>query len=363
MADFGIHRYRLRNPQLRRGYLDHFHLEGDSLTTSADSVSAELILPALDSAIAGCEWGRISLRCKLSSESILTIRAFASDENVVRRGDDVVSIDELLLDSAVPREEKEKLFTLFDGVAFSGVQDALLYGQAGRYLWLWFEILGEETSVLEDIRVYVPGDNFLRTFPQVFQTDNDFFRRYLSVFSTMYQEFQEEIDALPALLDLDTAPDEMLPVFASWMGLETDDTVITPQELRELLRFAPDLMARKGTKWAVERLVKQFVDGEVYIVERNLLVDDQLRGTEMYGSTPFDFTVMIGKAVDEKLRLKLKFLIDQFKPVRSNCCIVFLEEGGGLDGFTYLDINGQVHENVPGSLDDGKALTGIAYLE
>ena len=363
MAEFGIRKYQLRHPQLRRGLLENFILEGDRLTTGTDAVSADLILPALDSAVPGCEWGRISLRCALGSESILTICVLASDETMVRRGDEIISMDEILLDPSVPREEKARLFSLAGGTTFSGVQDALLYGQTGRYLWLWFEILGEEESVLENIRIYVPGDNFLKTFPQVYQTDEDFLKRYLSVFSTMYQELQEEIDSLPELLDLDTAPAELLPVFASWLGIETDETLIGHQELRAILKVAPEWLSRKGTKWAVEQIVKLFVDGEVFVVERNLLMDDQCRGMELYGSTPYDFTVMIGCAVDQKLRLKLKFLIDQFKPIRSNYRIVFLEESGGLDDFTYLDINGQIHQNVPGSLDDGKALTGMTYLE
>ena len=66
---------------------------------------------------------------------------------------------------------------------------------------------------------------------------------------------------------------------------------------------------------------------------------------------------------DEKLRARLQFLVDQFRPVRSRCRIVFLEECGGLDAFTYLDINGSVLQNTPGSLDDRKALTGMIYLE
>ena len=72
---------------------------------------------------------------------------------------------------------------------------------------------------------------------------------------------------------------------------------------------------------------------------------------------------MVGRKMDEKLRLRLKFLIDQFRPARSRCRIVFLEECGGLDAFTYLDINGTVLQNAPGSLDDGKALTGMTYLQ
>ena len=216
---------------------------------------------------------------------------------------------------------------------------------------------------MENLRVYVPGDNFFRTLPQVYQSDNEFLQRYLSIFSTMFQEFQEKLDALPELLDVDTAPKELLPVFASWLGLETDEMLFTPDELRQLVKAAPRLMERKGTKWAVETVIKLFVPEEVYIVEYNLLSADERHSKNLYGETPYDFTVMVGRKMEEKLRLRLQFLIDQFKPIRSRYRIVFLNDCGGLDAFTYLDVNGTVLQNTPGNLDDGKALTGMTYLE
>lgn len=363
MADYGIRKYRLNGALLRRSLLEGFSLtENGALRTEGIGVHS-VFLPGLDSAQPDCEWGRLSLRCKLGAESMLTVRAFASNQDAVIRSNEVVRIDEFLLDPAVSRREKERLFTLADGMERSGVRDVLLTGQTGRWLWLWLEVSGAEEGTLEDLRVYVPGDNFFRTFPQVYQTDNDFLQRYLSIFSTMYQEFQEEIDALPELLDVDTAPEALLPMFARWLGLETDEALFSPEELRRLLKTAPELMARKGTKWAVEKVVKLFVEEPVYIVERNLLLSDKRHSEDLYGTTPYDFTVMVGRKMDEKLRLRLKFLIDQFRPARSRCHIVFLEECGGLDAFTYLDINGTVLQNAPGSLDDGKALTGMTFLQ
>ena len=316
MADYGIRRYRLGRARLSRALLQGFALEGDGLHTDGRTGGAEAFLPGLDSARADCPWGRLSLSCSLGPETMLTIRAFASDQNVVRRGDELVEIDHLLTDPQVPRREKERLFLLADGMEHSGAKDVLLTGQNGRWLWLWLEVTGEEPCTLEDMRVYVPGDHFFRTFPQVYQADNDFFQRYISVFSTMYQDLA-----------------------------------------------APELMARKGTRWAVEQVVKLFVEGPVYVVERNLLAPTREGREELYGTTPYDFTVMLSCRQDEKLRLRLKFLVDQFRPVRSRCRIVFLEECGGLDAFTYLDINGSVLQNMPGSLDDRKALTGMVYLE
>lgn len=364
MADYGIRKYRLSGVRLKRGLLEGFSVMGDALHAHSEPNGVcSVFLPGLDSAQRDCAWGRVSLRCQLGPESMLTIRAFAADQDSIIRGGETVRIDDFLLDPEVPRREKERLFTLAGGLERSGVQDVLLTGQNGRWLWLWLESAGEGGDVLEDLRVYVPGDHFFRTFPQVYQTDNEFLQRYLSIFSTMYQEFQEKIDALPELLDVDTAPEELLPVFASWLGLETDAMLFTSGELRSLLKAAPRLMENKGTRWAVETVVKLLVPEEVYIVERNLMQSDQRRSEDLYGKTPYDFTVMVGSRMDEKLRLRLQFLIDQFKPMRSRYQIVFLEECGGLDAFTYLDVNGTVLQNAAGTLDDGMALTGTTYLK
>ena len=363
MADYGIRRYRLGHARLSQALLQGFALEGDALRKDPSEAGASIFLPGLDSAAADCPWGRLSLSCSLGPETMLTVRAFASDQNVVRRGDELVKVDQLLTDPQVPLRDKERLFLLAGGIERSGVRDVLLTGQTGRWLWLWLEVTGEEECSLSDLRVYVPGDHFFRTFPQVYQTDSDFFQRYISIFSTMYQELQEDINDLPKLLDVDTAPEKLLPVFASWLGLETDETLFSPQDLRRLVKAAPELMARKGTRWAVEQVVGLFAQGPVYIVERNLLEGTPEGGEALYGSTPYDFTVMLSCRQDEKLRQRLEFLVDQFRPVRSKCRIVFLEECGGLDAFTYLDINGSVLQNTSGSLDDRKALTGMIYLE
>lgn len=363
MADYGIKCYRLGRAVLERALLQGFALEEDGALRTEGPGPHRAFLPGLFSGEAGSEWGRLTLRHTLGAESMLSVRAFASDQDRLARNGEPVWIDDLLLDADVPPEEKEALFMRGGGMERSGARDVLLRGQTGQRLWLWLEVSGPEGERLEDLRVYIPGDNFFHTLPQVYQTDNDFLQRYLSIFSTMYQELQEEIDDLPALLDADTAPERLLPMLAAWLGLEADETLFSPAELRRILKAAPELLARKGSRAAVEQAVGLLVDEPVYIVERNLLPRDQQGSEPLYGDTPYDFSVMIGCGVDEKLRLRLKFLIDQLKPVRSRCHIVFLKECGGLDAFTYLDVNSAVLQNGAGSLDDGKALTGMTYLQ
>ena len=364
MADYGIRKYRLGGPVLSGALIDGFTLDGDSLVTCGDAqMFHSAFLRGIDSAQPGCEWGRLSLKYNLGIESMLTVRVFASDQDSIIHNNRIVKINDFLLDGQIPRKDKERLFMAAGGAEYSGAADMLLSEQNGRWLWVWLEVTGEEPSILENIRVYVPGDHFFRTLPQVYQQNNDFLKRYLSIFSTIYHEMQEKIDSLPELLDVDIAPEELLPVFASWLGLETDPMLFGPDELRSLLKIAPKLMEYKGTKWAVETALKLFVSEDVYIVERNLLMADQRHSEDLYGKTHYDFTIMIARKMDEKLRLRLQFLIDQVKPMRSRYNIVFLEECGGLDAFTYLDLNGAVLQSEPGNLDFGNALAGMTYLE
>lgn len=360
MADGRIRRYMLGGI-LRRALLEGFSTEAEGRIRTGGGAVHRAILPGLDGAVPGCAWGRLSLSCRLEPESLLTVRAFASDRASAVLENGSVQIDAFLLDPSVPPEKKEQLFRLSGGMERSGAQDILLEEQSGRYLWLWLEVSGG--GVLENLRVYVPGDNFFPTLPRVYQTQGEFLRRYLSIFSTMYQEFQEEIDGVGRLFDVETAPPLLLPVFAGWLGLETDGALFSTDELREFLRAAPALLDGKGTRRALEMAVQLSVSAPVYLVEQNLLSPEQRGEARLYGGTPWDFTVLVLRPAEERLHRRLEFVIRQFKPVRSRCRTVFLADCRGLDAFSYLDINAAVPETGPGRLDSGAALTGMVCLQ
>lgn len=362
MSEYGVRRYRLGRSKWEKGLMQGFEVRGERLY-KPQSKTADLWLAALDSGQTDCEWGRLSFQQKLGDDSMITVRVFASNEKAAQYGGEIVPIDRLLKDPAIEPQAKERMFTLAGGMERSGVRDLLLSGQTGRFLWVWLEAAGEQDAELWDIKVYTPGDYFFHTFPQVYQENNDFFQRYLSVFSTMYQDFQEEIDRIPAMLDADTAPPELLKVFAGWMGLDLGETLFTEAQQRALLKITPQLMAHKGTPWALKQVVALFTDEPVYLVERNLLEQKGAGKETLYGETPYDFTLLLTCDPSSELRRRLRFLIDQLCPVRSVYRIVFLKEHSGLDTFTYLGLNSIVQAGGSGVLDDKKSLTGMIYLE
>ena len=359
-----IKKYVLGKNRLQRSCLDGFEIDasGSLVCTPSNTPTRHVFIRGLDGIIDDLLWGRLSFKATFEGDLLVTIRAVALNDNAFIRKGELTKTDDFLLDPGILPAIKEQFFSAAGGIEISGVQDALLYGLKGRYLYIWLEVGGVGKITLSDLTVYVPGDNFSSTFPEVYQAENSFFSRFLTVFSTQYNDFQDTIDHLDSFLDIDTAPASTLHHFASWLGLETEGMLSDVDKLRQLVKAAPGLFTYKGTKFAVEGIIKILISSPFYIIERNLLTQQQTLG-EIYGSTPFDFTILINCKADEQLRACLEFFINQFKPVRTQYRIVFLGENSGLDSYTYLDFNGSVLQCAPGLLDSGTALTGTTYLK
>lgn len=358
-----IQKYVFGSNRLRRSLLDGFELKEGGVISSVDEARRvrNIFIGGLDGVDAGTEWGRLSFKAKLEGDAVVSVRAMAFEDPFFMRKGELTKVDDFILDADVSPSIKEQFFGAAGCIEHSGAEDVLLYELKGRYLYLWFEVNGVCSIELSDITVFVPGENFFRTFPAVYRTEDSFFRRYLSIFSTMHNDFQETIDSLDSLLDPDTTSVPALRYFASWLGIETEGSLTDEASLRRLVKAAPELLALKGTKRAIEKVVGLFVTDPFYVVERNLLTAQQL-DCEMYGNTPYDFSILINCEPDESLRACLEFFINQFKPFRSCCRIVFFGSCNGLDGFTFLDFNGAVLQSAPGVLDTGTSLSGTTYL-
>lgn len=358
-----VKKFVLGNKRLVRSRCDGFAVDGSTLVLSDNDTGVHNIyLCGIDGAAEGLRWGHLSFRMVGGADCALTVRAFASDDDCFLRRGVVTKTDGFLMDASVSDIVKEQFFEAAGGIAVSGTRDVLLGRLRGRRLWLWIEVVGQGQLMLADLALYAPGDDFFRTFPEIYRQDEDFFYRYLSTFSTLYNELQEKIDHIDEYLDPDTAPVAALHRFSSWLGLETEGVVTDEKTLRRVVKTLPALFAVKGTKAAVEMAVSLFVSDPFYVVERNLMTSRQF-DSDMYGDTPWDFAVLINRASDDALRAVLDYFIAQVKPACASGKIIFFGSNSGLDFFTYLDFNGKVLENTPAKLDGSGALTGMSYLQ
>lgn len=359
--------YSIKKNRLQKARLEGMDLQEDgSLRLREEEEYHLMVLGALDSGIPDCPWGRLTFRGNFAPNSVCYVYAASSNEKVIRGAQGAISADEILLDASRGSRVKRQFLEGMNGVRFINSQDVLLYGKQGRYLWIAVEVIGKGGSIC-DLKVQAPGDNFMGTFPEVYREKNSFFHRYLSVFSSMYNDFQNQLDHMEELLDLERAPEERLVLFAGWLGLDVKGGFLDQDTLRTLIREAGELTKWKGTRRSVERICELMLGEKPVIVERSSMQEYVRREEQevcdrLYGSSPYDVTLLIRSYVDEKQKDQLLHLLRQFKPVRSRLRIVFLERTGILDAHSYMDQNAQTFLQEAGRLDDAQIADGTVIL-
>ncbi len=351
--------YEIKRPQLQRATYQGMTLtEDDRIVSDDKGFFHYLVLPALDSGFEDCSWGRLRLNLEKGENSVFNIYAAAVDS---KEG------HELLYDDKLPFEDKKKHLVDMKALRFVDKSDVLLYEISGRFLYLIFEIVGQETS-FSDLVINVPGDNFMQIFPEVYREKNSFFHRYLSIFSSIHNDFQDQLDRREDMLDVDLASKESLELFLKWMGIDVDGGFLEEEDLRALLKEAPELIKYKGTRHCIERLCQLFVGQKPTILERGLMqsyvkAEEQGLYDDLYGNSPYDVTLMMRDAVDDHKKEQLLHLLKQFKPIRCRLHILFLKDRGAQDQHTYLDINAVIFSQQQGSLDSAVLTDGAIVLE
>jgi phage tail-like protein len=342
-------------------------LEAGGVET-VDAAPRRICFPErIDGGYRSCKWGRLRFKAEADEGVILVIHAFATDDEQLIVNGERRPYEAILLDPNESVQQKRRLFELAGASKFVGRNDVLLYEQEGRYLWLCIEALGPGRASLRDFEVFAPRDNFLASFPEIYRVNSEFFHRYLAVFSSLYYDLQDIIDSLDSLVDADTAPRDALPILAGWLGLDPDDGSLDEPQFRRLLKTAFATIRAKGTRAAVEQVLRVFLDEPFFIVEERAVRELASEGNRetlenLYGGSPFDFTVLLLRAADERLHARLKYLLRQFAPLRARATIVFLDNASRLDEHAYCDINACVTGFVAGRLDDLAALDGAHYI-
>ncbi|MDR3363777.1 MAG: hypothetical protein LBS91_02325 [Clostridiales Family XIII bacterium] len=362
-----IKKYKIGVHKIERAYMRGFELLPDgALHTGGGAEFARIFFGRLDGVVEGCPWGRFVFDAEAGEDTVFTVRTCASDDPCVFFDGGYVPFDDVLLDPDVPDADKLALFERFEGGGASDRSDTFLNGHEGRYLWACLTVHGG-ASRFSDFRAYAPGDHFFQSFPEVYRTDGEFFHRYMSVFSSIYNDFQEKIDTIDLLLDPDIAPAELLPVYASWFGISMDGDFIDEAKLRTLIKKAFSLIRKKGNREAIKELVSIFVDEPFFIVEQHDAVSRSDPGSRfamerIYEGDPFVFTLLLCRPPDEKLHMRLAKLIEQFTPLRMRAHILFLEGNATLDGGANLDINAALARMREGSLDGSGKLDDTEYI-
>jgi phage tail-like protein len=144
--------------------------------------------------------------------------------------------------------------------------------------------------------------------PGIYQTE--FMSRFLALFEAILSPLEWTIDNFDLYLDPGTAPTGFLPWLATWFDLTFDPTW-TEVQRREILDDAHRIYARRGTRWALSRVL------EIYTGERPTIVDT---GPDL---DPFNFRVVLPLRMAELDQGLIEQLIDAHKPAHTMYTLEF----------------------------------------
>lgn len=341
------HTFSIKKPQLEKAFYSGMELREDGSVVCGEGEEYSFWLSdALDSGRKDCSWGRLHFQMTLPDHCVCYLYAAAYNEADRR---------ELLTDSETSVLEKKRCLSDMCCLRFVNRKDVLLYEVEGRYLWIAMEVFGGG-AVFSNLVIHVPGDSFMEVFPEIYREKNSFFHRYLSIFSSIYHDFQDVLEHREELLDVNMVPRDFLEVFLKWIGIDVGGGFLQEEFLRTFLREAPELIRYKGSAKCIRRICELFVGEEPTILERSLM-QRYVRNAQqevydsLYGKSPYDVTLLFTIAVDEHRKEQLLRILDQFKPIRCRLRILFLENKGELDTHTYLDRNAVIFSKEEGSLD------------
>ncbi len=227
----------------------------------------------------------------------------------------------------------------------------------GRYLQVTLELDGttRRTPKIRSLRIEHPGHDLLGKLPGVFSRSPEaasFLRRYLAMADGFLQDLDLRAQERHALLDPESAPEEVLPWLAGFLGLVLDDR--WPLEARRTaIQEAPWLFRFRGTVPGLRRFLEIYAGKPVILVEHfrlrgmggvlvgedgsafsRAVVGGGLRvGGEVGGEDPrplegttadafrthaHRFTVLVGRALDAEGMAVVRRILELHRPAHTS---------------------------------------------
>lgn len=346
--------YSIRNNRIKQGCIGGFNLENDNTLVVDESQRDHFaFLKPIDGVVDDSEWGRLSCNLLLPEEMVcyIYVIAFNTLDIVVGEGQSL-DLDEYLCDGTVSAFDKVSFLSGMGAKRFVNTDDFLLYDITGRFLFVAVEMLGTGKGSIGKIRVGARGDNFMGAFPEIYRQRGGFFHRYMSIFSSIYNDISDQNEKLYEMLDLDKCSADLLEMYGSWFGIDLKGGFLPEDVLRTIVKEAYQLNRMKGTKWVIERILHIVLGNDAILLENRL----QEGGV-------FDVTILINRKLTEELRHQLTFLLDQFKPIRTRIRLLQMEKEAVMDGNSYLDLNATIPTEKHVVLDEEALYDGAITLK
>ncbi len=334
------------------GYREHLRITKRGIAFDSKEAGQQgiFISRLLDSTEEGNLWHRAIIQSVRQGEDSIRFFFYCSDSTQIMVDEQVWEWSELIRSSEFTSKQKHDLMQPFLTHQVLNPQDILLYQAKGRYLWIEIQMLAWDHSSPEilDMKIYAEGHSFLQYLPEIYQAEpeNDFLKRYLSLFESVYQDMDFKIRTAARQLDPQSASREFLFWMARWVGIS--DVQLWPEEkLRVLLNGIVRKNLIRGTKSYMEYMIEVFTGEPPLFVEygeieqykehpevyRNLI--------RYYAHGPYEVTILVREQAVSSIQGQkaLKKIIDNMKPAHLEVHLTFLRPYIYLNQNVYVGIN------------------------
>ncbi len=126
-----------------------------------------------------------------------------------------------------------------------------------RYLWLRLRVASSDPAaspIIDQVQAQTIGRSYTEDLPAIYRRDDQpqrFLERWLALFRTDMEGFEQALADMPHLFDVQMARADQLAWLAHCLAFEPPSG-LTPAQLRVLLQCVPDLYARRGTIGGLE---------------------------------------------------------------------------------------------------------------
>lgn len=218
------------------------------------ALAGTLITGPLDSAIERCQWHRARVEAAVPAGGSIEIESFTAD-------------------TAPDPTPTEDGFDAWTSCVLAGEEnpDCLIQSGPGRYLWLRISLRsnGQQAPAIRRIRITYPRSSYLEYLPAVYQEDEEsrqFLERFLAIFKSGFDDFDERIDRLHEIVDPYLTPARYLLWLAAWVALPRDPHWPEPH-LREQIASAAMRYRRRGTPDGLVEAIRAYTGAEASILE------------------------------------------------------------------------------------------------
>ncbi len=152
---------------------------------------------------------------------------------------------------------------------------------------------------------------YLQYLPEIYHTGpQSFITRFLALLESILAPIEWNIDNFDLYLDPRTVPASFLPWLANWFVVTFDESW-SEHARRQLLLEAQHIYPRRGTAWALQRILEIYTGVQPEI-------NDQEQSLE-----PFTFTVRFPLREQQVNRAAIERIINANKPAHTNYSLIF----------------------------------------